>query len=63
MTAIEIIRANPGLTAPELVRRFGLRDSTTDRCTEDHHSGSPRRKPEEYYTQRYGIRFYNLEDE
>ena len=37
-------------------------DSTTDRCTEAHHSGSPLRKPEEFYTRKYGIHFYDLDE-
>ena len=37
-------------------------DSATDRCTVWSRTRGAR-KPEEYYTQRYHIRFYNLEDE
>ena len=37
-------------------------DSNTDRCTEWSRARGAR-KPEEYYTQKYGIRFYKLEDE
>lgn len=38
-------------------------DSNTDRCTEAHHSGGPCRKPEEHYTKKYGIQFFNLDDD
>ena len=37
-------------------------DSNTNRCTEEHHSGSPLRKPEEFYTRKYGIHFYDLDE-
>ena len=38
-------------------------DRTTDRCTEARHSGGPCRKSEEYYTKKYGIKFYNLDND
>ena len=37
-------------------------DSTTDRCTEWSRAKGAR-KPEEYYTKKYGIHFYDLEGE